>query len=208
MRCNVHHTVLWLALTTTHGKHGSSAPRKRIIRPTSWPPVASLTWSFTEQLARPATKRLHPSHWRPLEARRAVDHGHGGAVYATMMMTMMIILYWVKCTKVRISRLLIGTSTCLCALNKRMSCVQTAELFEMPFGGRLARAQGTLHSTRSSEPQKCTLPWEIWTGARHPSDNGHVQVSRPPNATNSAQHGRHAAAMRPIASIIVATCCY
>ena len=49
-------------------KHGSSAPRKSITQPTFWPHVASPTWSSTEQVARPATKRFHPSHWRPLEA--------------------------------------------------------------------------------------------------------------------------------------------
>ena len=32
----------------------------------AWPLVASPTWSSTEQVARPATKRFHPSHWRPL----------------------------------------------------------------------------------------------------------------------------------------------
>jgi len=50
------------------GKHGSSAPHRRIAQPTSWPHVASPTWSSREQVARPATKRFHPSHWRPLEA--------------------------------------------------------------------------------------------------------------------------------------------
>ena len=30
--------------------------------------MASPTWSSTEQVARPATKRFHPSHWRSLEA--------------------------------------------------------------------------------------------------------------------------------------------
>jgi len=50
------------------GKHGSSAPHQRITQPTSWPHVASPTWSSTEQVARPATKRFHPSDWRALEA--------------------------------------------------------------------------------------------------------------------------------------------
>ena len=50
------------------GKHGSSAPHQRVTQPTSWPHVASSTWSCTEQVARPATERFHPSDWRPLEA--------------------------------------------------------------------------------------------------------------------------------------------
>jgi len=49
-------------------KCGSSAPHQRITRPTSRPLVASPTWSSTEQVARPATKRFHPSDWRALEA--------------------------------------------------------------------------------------------------------------------------------------------
>jgi len=39
-----------------------------VTYPTSWPHVALPTWSSTEQVARPATKWFHPSHWRPLEA--------------------------------------------------------------------------------------------------------------------------------------------
>jgi len=49
------------------GKHGSSAPHQRITQPTSWPYMGSPTWSPTEQVARPAMKRFHPSYWRPLE---------------------------------------------------------------------------------------------------------------------------------------------
>ena len=44
-----------------------SAPHQRITQPTSWPHVASPTWSSTEQVARPAAKRFHTSDWRPLE---------------------------------------------------------------------------------------------------------------------------------------------
>ena len=50
------------------GKHGCSAPCKCITQPTSWPHVASPTWSSTEQVAQPATKRFHTSDWRALEA--------------------------------------------------------------------------------------------------------------------------------------------
>ena len=40
-----------------------------LTQPTSRPHVASPTWSSTEQLARPATKRFHPSSdWRAVEA--------------------------------------------------------------------------------------------------------------------------------------------
>ena len=60
------HFGIWTCgLTWRHhtGKHGSSAPHQRITQPTSWPHVASPTWSSTEQVAR----RFHPSDWRPLE---------------------------------------------------------------------------------------------------------------------------------------------
>ena len=50
------------------GKHGSSTPHQRITQPTSWPHMASPTWSFKEQVVRPAMKRFHPSDWRLLEA--------------------------------------------------------------------------------------------------------------------------------------------
>ena len=81
-----HSTVLWRLLIphipSTHlgiwacgstwrshtGKRGSSAPHQRITQPTSWPHVASPTWSSTEQVARPATKRFHVSDWTALEA--------------------------------------------------------------------------------------------------------------------------------------------
>jgi len=43
-------------------------PHQHITQPTSRPHVASPTWSSTEQVARPATKRFHPSDWRALEA--------------------------------------------------------------------------------------------------------------------------------------------
>ena len=50
------------------GKRGSSAPRQLITQPTSWPHVGSPTWSSTEQVFWPATKRFHSSDGRPLEA--------------------------------------------------------------------------------------------------------------------------------------------
>jgi len=65
------HLGIWACGSTWRrhtSKHGSSAPHQRITQPTSWPHVASPTWSYTEQVARPATKRLHASDWRPLEA--------------------------------------------------------------------------------------------------------------------------------------------
>ena len=43
-------------------------PHQHITQPTSWQHVASPTWSSTEQVVRPATKRFYPSDWRPLEA--------------------------------------------------------------------------------------------------------------------------------------------
>jgi len=78
-------------------KHGSSAPHQRITQPTSWPHVASPIWSSTEQVARPATKRFHPSDWRPLEAHCRLwtwccNDATALAGYATMMMMMMILL--------------------------------------------------------------------------------------------------------------------
>ena len=39
-----------------------------ITQPNSRPHVASPTWSSTQRLARPATKRCYLSDWRPLEA--------------------------------------------------------------------------------------------------------------------------------------------
>jgi len=85
---------MWLDLTT-HLKRGSSAPYKRIIQPTSWPHVVSATWSSTEQVARPATKRFHPSDWRPLEACCRpwtwwCNDATALAGYATKMMMMSI----------------------------------------------------------------------------------------------------------------------
>ena len=41
---------------------------------------------------------------------------------------------------------------------------------------------------------------------RHPYENGLIQSSRSPDATNATQQAFHAAAMRSIAAIIVATC--
>jgi len=68
------HLCIWACGSTWRrhtGKHGSSATHQRITQLTSWPHVASPTWSSTEQVARPATKRFHTSDWRPL---------HGGVL--------------------------------------------------------------------------------------------------------------------------------
>ena len=78
------------------GKHVSSTSHQRITQPTSWPHVASLTWSSSEQVARPATKRLHPSSdWRALETCCRpwtwwCNDATALAGYATMMTMMMI----------------------------------------------------------------------------------------------------------------------
>ena len=76
------------------GKHGSSAPHQRITQPTSWPHVASPTCSSTEQVARPATKRFHPSNWRPLETCRRPWYNDVTALagYANLMMMMMMMM--------------------------------------------------------------------------------------------------------------------
>ena len=64
------HLGIWACSSTWRrhtGRHGFSAPHQRITQPTSWPHVASPTWSSMEQVARPATKQFHTSDWRPLE---------------------------------------------------------------------------------------------------------------------------------------------
>ena len=90
------HLGIWACGSTWRrhtGKHGSSAPHQRITQPTSWPHVASPTWSSTEQLARPATKQFHPSNWRALEACCRpwtwwCNDATALAGYATVMMMM------------------------------------------------------------------------------------------------------------------------
>ena len=57
------------------------------------PHVASLTWSSTEQVAQPATKRFHTSDWRPLETCCRpwtwwCNDATALAGYATVMMMM------------------------------------------------------------------------------------------------------------------------
>ena len=55
------HLGIWACGSTWRrhtGKHGSSAAHQPITQPTSWPHVASPTWSSTEQLAR---KEMHHS---------------------------------------------------------------------------------------------------------------------------------------------------
>ena len=55
---------MWLDLTTSHRQTWLFSCTSTYH---SWPHVALPTWSSTEQLARPATKWLHTSDWRPLE---------------------------------------------------------------------------------------------------------------------------------------------
>ena len=95
------HLGIWACGSTWRrhsDKHAcSSAPHQRITQPTSWPHVASPTWSSTEQVARPATKRFHPSHWRPLEACCRpwtwwCNDAAALAGYANLMMMMMMML--------------------------------------------------------------------------------------------------------------------
>ena len=79
------------------GKRGSSAPHQRITQQTSWPHVASPTWSSTEQPARPATKRFHASDWRALKACCRpwtwwCNDATALAGYATMMMMNKLLL--------------------------------------------------------------------------------------------------------------------
>jgi len=56
----------------------------------------SPTWSSTEPVARPATKRFHPSDWKPVEVCCRpwtwwCNDATALAGYANMMMTMMMI---------------------------------------------------------------------------------------------------------------------
>jgi len=79
------------------GNCGSSAPHQRITQPTSWPHVASPTWSSTEQVAWPATKRFHPTDWRALEVCCRpwtwwCNDATALAGYATMMMMNKLLL--------------------------------------------------------------------------------------------------------------------
>jgi len=55
------HFCIWARGVTWRwhtGKHGSSAPHHRVTQPTSWPHMASPTWSSTEQVTRPAPVQL------------------------------------------------------------------------------------------------------------------------------------------------------
>ena len=90
------------------GKHGSSAPHQGITQPTSWPHVASPTWSSTEQVARPATIRFHTSHLRPLEACCRpwtwwCNEATALAGHANLMMMMMFTREIANCSSVRLS---------------------------------------------------------------------------------------------------------
>ena len=71
----------------------------RAVGPTSRPHVASPTWSATEHVARPATKRYHPSHGRALEACCRpwtwwCNDATALAGYATMTMIMSVGVDW------------------------------------------------------------------------------------------------------------------
>jgi len=84
-------------------------------------------------------------------------------------------------------------SVCLC-----VSCKKTDKPIEMPFGGRTRVGPGNHALDRARMKvhfdEACI---------RHPLDNVRMQPSLPPDATNSAQQGRHAAAMRAVAPITV-----
>ena len=63
---------MWLDLTTSHRQTWLFSVQLHINVLLSRPPDRTWRrppgWSSTEQVARPATKRFHPSDWRPLEA--------------------------------------------------------------------------------------------------------------------------------------------
>jgi len=58
LHCPIPYPVgIWACSSTWRrhtGKHSSSASHQRITQPTSWPHVASSTWSSMKQVARPA----------------------------------------------------------------------------------------------------------------------------------------------------------
>ena len=85
---------MWLGLTTTHRQTWlfSSTSTYHSTNLLTARGVAHLVAS-TEQVARPATNRFHPSHWRPLEACCRpwtwwCNDATALAGYATMMMMM------------------------------------------------------------------------------------------------------------------------
>ena len=55
------------------GEYDCSAPRQLITQPTSWPHIASPTWSSMEQVARSTTKQFRTSDWRPGGVLSTVD---------------------------------------------------------------------------------------------------------------------------------------
>jgi len=70
--------------------YSSSKQGPEILQP--WSP----TWSSTEPVARPATKRFHPSDWKPVEVCCRpwtwwCNDATALAGYANMMMTMIMI---------------------------------------------------------------------------------------------------------------------
>ena len=88
-------TFSWVVAHVFSNAGGCSALHQRITQPTSWPHVASPTWSSTEQVARPVTKRFHPSDWRPPESCCRpwtwwCNDATTLAGYATTMMIMML----------------------------------------------------------------------------------------------------------------------
>jgi len=112
------HLGIWACGSTWRhtGKYGSSAPHQRITQPTSWPHVASPTWSSTEQVAGQATKRPHQSDWRPLDACCRswswwCNDATALAGYATVMMIMMMMMYWLYCYTI------LSGSDCNCSEN-------------------------------------------------------------------------------------------
>jgi len=154
---------MWLDLTTSHGKHGSSAPRKGITQPTSWPYVASPTWSSTEQVARPITKRLHPSNWRPLEAYCRprtwwCNDATALASYATMMMMRLGLLMVNLCTKLEVSNGEVNSEL----------LVESLRFSPTPFGAPVGCDSGRISSRclASINYNPWVIAWRYWRDAR------------------------------------------
>ena len=104
---------IWLDLTTTHRQTWLfSSTSTYHSKPTSWPHAASPTWSSTEQVARPATKRFLPSDWRGGVLSPWTwwcNDAMALASYATMMMMMMLTL---KTTDARCCRAYVTQAQC------------------------------------------------------------------------------------------------
>jgi len=130
------HVGIWACGSTWRrhtGKHGSSALHQPITQPTSWPHVASPTWSSTEQVARPATKQFHTSDWRALEMCCRpwtwwCNDVTALAGYATTMMMMIrrvnsLCVWWSKLSPVVVCLLCRGRFTWVAGLNSVMLCL-------------------------------------------------------------------------------------